>query len=75
MPVLNVISKEIIRAEHKYMNTYPPPPPINALVTRGQLNTQVIDSTILYSIHMHSPATAFASSWNVTANNHGNHRQ
>ena len=29
---MNLISKEIRRAEHEYMNI-PPPPPINALVT------------------------------------------
>ncbi len=30
---MNLISKEIRRAEHEYMNIHPPPPPINALVT------------------------------------------
>ena len=30
---IKFISKEIRRAEHEYMNTHPPPPPINALVT------------------------------------------
>ena len=30
---IKFISKEIRRVEHEYMNIYPPPPPINALVT------------------------------------------
>ena len=30
---MNLISKEIRRAEHEYMNIHPPPPSINALVT------------------------------------------
>ena len=32
--VFKLISKEISRAEHEYMNI-PPPPPINALATAG----------------------------------------
>ncbi len=31
--VFKLISKEISRAEHEYMNIHPPPPPINALAT------------------------------------------
>ncbi len=31
--VFKLISKEISRAEHEYMNIPPPPPPINALGT------------------------------------------
>ena len=35
--VFKLISKEISRAEHEYMNLHPPPPPpINALVTSLQ---------------------------------------
>ena len=31
--VFKLISKEISRAEHEFMNIPPPPPPINALAT------------------------------------------
>ncbi len=36
---MNLISKEIRRAEHEYMNIHPPPPQINALVTRLHVST------------------------------------
>ncbi len=41
--VFKIISKEISRAEHKYMNIHPPPPPprVNALAT----------ALILFNIH------------------------
>ncbi len=40
---MNLISKEIRRAEHEYMNIHPPPPPppINALVTPLNITLQI----------------------------------
>ncbi len=46
--VFKLISKEISRAEHEYMNIHPPPPPpINALGT-AWLTTSV--STTLFTV-------------------------
>ena len=55
--VFKLISKEISRAEHEYMNIHPPPPPINAL------GTALAVIILLYQILDHSLILTVFVSW------------